>query len=82
MDVEIEAARKKAVLEQCLTSDEYSNLEPSVIKKIEIFFEDKFNDFLTARALAETEKTNYSKYHPLSVCKFEFWQKIHENVVS
>ncbi|KAL5288622.1 TPR family protein [Megaselia abdita] len=58
MEVEIETGKK--ILEQCLSSEEYSKLDTSVIKKIEIFVEDKFNDFLTARALAETEKTNYN----------------------
>lgn len=60
MEVEIEAGKK--ILEQCLSSEEYGKLDTSVIKKIEIFFEDKFNDFLTAKALAETEKTNYSEF--------------------
>lgn len=60
MEVEIEAGKK--ILEQCLNADEYAKLDTSVIKKIEILFEDKFNDYLTARALAETEKTNYSEF--------------------
>lgn len=59
MEVEIEAGKK--ILEQCLSSEEYAKLDTIVIKKIENFVEDKFNDSLTARALAETEKTNYSK---------------------
>uniref|UniRef100_A0A182QGG3 Nucleoprotein TPR n=1 Tax=Anopheles farauti TaxID=69004 RepID=A0A182QGG3_9DIPT len=68
----MEVDQVSSVLHSILSSDELQTIPETAVKKIEDACEKKFEEFLTAKALCETRKTDLEKL------KLDYEQKIEE----
>lgn len=46
------------ILRKILTAEEFNNVSPDITKKLETFFVERFEEYITSKALCETAKTN------------------------
>lgn len=59
--MEVEEKLEFNVLKECLSDNEIEKISSEVCTKLEYFFQEKFDAFITAKAVFETHRKNIGK---------------------